>query len=427
MVAGLLLLTGAQGGKAAAGTADVARTEEPVEVTGAEMALFQGAPLEELVMYAYDGAAWAVLPFQFDEVDAVGTYTVEDGLLDGNDVLVLMAGDLGQQAGAEDWPGNGEAQGNPRYEIEVADPLDPAGLGWAYVYRSTSLTPTLPADYVAWQPATSQVVAVSYTVGFTAAHAGIEYLALNGQGGDVLDRSKIRLNGTCQVGPLPLDVTLTEEDLGGMFEVAPDIDGPVRVGSGDADNAWWFYRGLYQSRVVISLDDLDPPPLCTSITVNWLRLSNDWLDPAATGMAPAIYYDSNIGSGVAIDGSPDAVAGSPPVSWAQVSGAYGGMVKVTDISLGAGTLTNYYLDEATLDPDDTGDGASFADAGFRVDAPTGQVAVELLTFVLGPGQGVVGPLYEGYYANPLQVTATAQILAAHRLYLPLVSKGYPGP
>jgi hypothetical protein len=428
VMAGLLLLAGVQGGEAAAaGPAAVARTEEPVAVTGAEMALFEGAPLEDLAVYAYDGATWAAVPFQFDEVDAVGTYTVEDGLLDGNDELVLMAGDLGQQAGAGVWLGNGEAQGNPRYEIEAADPLDRAGQGWAYVYRSASLSPTLPADYVSWQPATSQVVAVSYTLGFAASHAGIEYLALNGQGGDVLDRSKIRIDATCYVGSLPLPITLTEDDLAGMLEVSPDIDGPVRVGGGDAGGAWWFYRGLYQSRLAMSLDDLVPPDPCTSITANWLRLSSDWLDPATTGMAPATYYDSNTTGGVAIDGNPDGVASSPPVSWTQVSGAHGSVVQVVDVSLGGGTLTNYYLDEGTIDPGDTGDGASFGDAGFRADAPAGQVTVEALTFVLWPGQGAVGGLYEAYYAHPLQVTATAQSLTVHRVYLPVVTRGYPGP
>ena len=108
----------------------------------------------------------------------------------------------------------------------------------------------------------------------------------------------------------------------------------------------------------------------------------------------------------------------------QVSGGQGSVVQVVDVTLEGGTLTNYYKDDQTTDPEDTGDGQSFGDAGLRVEDPAGEVQVGLLNFVLDPGQPNVGALYRGYYENPLEVTVVAQG-GVHRLYLPLLCKKSP--
>jgi len=402
----------------------LARIQEPVVVTGDELPLFDGAALGDLYVYACSGATWQQIPFQLDEVDASGTYTAENGLLDANDELVFMVMDLGEQATASDWITDTHSQSYLRYEIQVSDPLNPSQLGWAYVYRSATLSPSLPTDYVSWDAANQRLVGSTYVVGFSpAVHAAMDSMELNGSGTDALDRGKIRIDATCYVYGFPVPLTLTEEDLAGSLDYTPDIDGPVRAGGGSADGSSWAYHSLYQSYFAMNIDDLAPPPPCTTLTIEQVRLSSDWLDPTTTGMAPATYYDNNSGAGVAIDGAPDSVPPAPVTTWKQVSGGQGSIVQVVEVTVGAGQLANYYLDDQTVDPDDTGDGRSFGDAGFAVDDPAGQVCAETLTFFLDPDLPNMGLTYQSYYANPLEVVVAAQGYELHYyVYAPLVSR-----
>ena len=71
----------------------------------------------------------------------------------------------------------------------------------------------------------------------------------------------------------------------------------MRAGGGSVDASVWSYYALNRSHLVFDLAGFAPPPPCTSIVLNSLRLSNDWLDPAASGMAPAVYYDANTPAG----------------------------------------------------------------------------------------------------------------------------------
>jgi hypothetical protein len=399
------------------------RDLEPVVLSADRFPAFAGAPLGELFAYAYSGGGWAQIPFQVDEVDAGGVYTVEDGLLDANDELVFMARDLGNEAAPWQWIADAEARSHLRYQVAVANPLNPAELGWVYVYRSSTLAPA-SADYVAWDAANDRVLAGTYVADFApAVHPGLDALELNGSGVDALDRSKVRIEATCWVGPIPINATLTEEDLDEQFDATPDVDGPVRVGSGGAQGVSWFYPSLYQSQWTMSVGDLEPPPPCTRLDINAVRISVDWLDPSGSGMAPATYFDGNVPGGVPIDGSADSVPAAPATLWKQVSGGQGSAVQVVDVALDGGTLSNCYVDDATVDPDDTGDGQSFGDAGFRVDDPVGQVEIGLLTFILPPGQPNLGVIYQDYFENPLEVTVAAQ--GAQSAYLPLVFKYYP--
>ena len=406
---------------------ELTRSQEPVVISGDRLPLFDGATLDDLFVYAYAGAAWQQIPFQLDEVDASGTYTVENGLLDANDELVFMAMDLGEQATASDWITDTGSQSYHRYEAQVSDPLNPGQRAWAYVYRSTTLSPALPADYVSWDAANQRLVGSTYAIGFSpTTHAAMDSMELNGSGVDALDRGKIRIAATCWIGPIPISQTLNEEDLVGSTDYTPDIDGPVRAGGGSAGGSSWAYHSLYRSNFTMNIDDLTPPPPCTKLTIGQVRLSSDWLDPATSGMAPAVYYDDNVGTGVAIDGAPDSVPSTPITTWKQVSGGQGSIVQVVDVAIGAGQLTNYYKDDLTFDSGDTGDGRSFGDAGFVVDDPGGQVSAETVTFFLGPGQPNVGSAYYGYYANPLEVLAIAQSYGAlYHVYIPVLFRDLP--
>lgn len=385
------------------------RSLEPVIVTGDQLPLFDGIALDELFVYAYTGGSWQPVPFQFDKVDANGAYSTGTGLLDANDELVLMAMDLGDEAGVWQWIADADSRNHPRYQVQVTNPLLPTEQGWAYVYRSTTMVPTPLPDYVRWDTTNEQIAATTYKMGFDpASHAGVESLELNGSGVDVMDRTKIRLTATCETFVGPIAVTLTEEDLTGLTSFVPDIDGLVRLGGGTTEASAWAYASLFWWRASMDLADLTPPDFCTSLTVNRLRISNDWQDPALTGMAPAVYFDSNTPNGVPIDGVPDTVPLTPPSDWSQVSGGRGSTVQVVDLALDGGSILNYYSDREAGESGDTGDGHLFGDAGFRVEQPSGQVNLELLTFVLDPGWPNVGSTFRNYYAHPLQATAVAQ-------------------
>lgn len=389
--------------------APISRTLEPVIVSGEQLAEFQGAPLDDLFVYAYDGSTWAAIPFQIDEVDATGTYTVEDRLLDANDELVFMAMDLGSQATPHEWLTDTASQAHPRYELRVTNPLAPAEQGQVYLYHSATLSPTILVDYVDWDAAGSRYVAGAYVLGFApASHYGMDSLELNGSGMDALDRSKMRINVDCYIFGIPININLTEDDLAGLLDQTPAVDGPVRAGGGTVQGSNWAYYALDRSKLVLDVGAIEPPPQCSSIVIRWIRLSSDWQDPMASGMAPVTYYDANTPEGVAVDGVPDSVPTQPVAGWRQVSGAQGSVVTVVDSALDGGSLSNYYLDDLTENPGDTGDQRSYGDAGALVDNPSGQMVIDMVTYVLDAGQPNVGDIFRAYYEQPLTVAATAQ-------------------
>ena len=82
----------------------ITRPQDPVVVAGADLPTFLNQPISELRGYAYNGANWAPIPFQVDELQQgnfVASGDDDDGgqaLLDANDGLVFMENDSGQAA-----------------------------------------------------------------------------------------------------------------------------------------------------------------------------------------------------------------------------------------------------------------------------------------------------------------------------------------
>lgn len=391
--------------------AQLGRPEDPVVVTGDELPLFDGQPIDEMVLYKFSSGSWAPIPFQIDERanDITGTYVVfEDGLLDANDELVFMAKDAGEMAGSS-WPADMEAQQNPRYQIAASDPLSPANMGTAYLYRSTTL-PASPDSYVDWNEGLQTVTTISYTAAFSpSSFVGLADLTVNGNGVDILDRQKIRITAFI--------ISLNEEDL--ITLITPTISipvvGPVRgVANGGAFNV-----SIYGSRLefFVVFDTSSLP-----ISIDDIRTSFDLKDSAVTGISN--YYDSN-GTAAAIDGLPDAVPGSPRFDWYQASGSVGGLVMAVPVlNTGGGSVTNYYKDDSAVDAGDTGDQQSYGDTGVFITNPGSEVELALVSYILPPGSTAnVGQEYFDRATNPLTAATTAQLFGLDfPNYLPVILK-----
>lgn len=387
------------------------RPEDPVIVAGADLPAFDGQPIDELKLYTFNGSSWSAVPFQIDERlnDITGTYTIfEDGLLDDNDELVFMAKDAGQIATTTDWPSDTQALANPRVEVEVNDPLSPADKGWAYLYRSTTLAID-PTSYITWNESLQTVTALSYTASFTDTFVGLADVTVNGNGVDILDRQKTRVDTSI--------INLDEEDLAGLIDptVTISVVGPVR----GVDNSGALNISIYGTRFDsdVSFDTSISP-----IPVQSVRNSLDLNDPGTTGITN--YFNSN-GVSATIDGNNDVVGATPRVDWFQVSGAAGGMVAAFPVvDAGGGTVTNYYKDDDTIDPGDTGDQLSYGDSGLFISNPGTIINFTLVSLILPPNSTTsVGAEYYDRINNPLTTITTTQVfgeVAEQKVYLPVV-------
>ena len=384
------------------------RGEDPVIVTGAQLPVIGGAPIDQLMLYAYSAGDWNPVPYQIDERmnDITGTFVVfEDGLLDDNDELVFMAKDSGQQAGSS-WPDDQGARDNARYEIQASDPLTVGHQGWAYLFRSTTLL-TSSTSYVDWNQSLQQISTISYTAAFSpSSFLGLADLTINNNDVDILDRQKIRVE--------TFIIDLTEEGL--IAYVDPTISIPVVGAVRGVAGAGQLGISIYGARLDL---DVEFDTSIVPFNIDEIRTSFDLNDPAQTGVT--YFFDSN-GSAYTIDGNPDAVDSTPRFDWFQASGAAGGLVVVVpEADAGPGQISNYYKDDDIFDAGDTGDGLSFADTGLRITDPGSEVLLELAMYVLPPGSTAnVGPIYFDRTNAPVEVIATAQRFG--EIYLPFMIK-----
>jgi hypothetical protein len=406
------------------------RPEDPIVITGERFPAFSGAPLNELVAYAYRSGEWTPVPFQIDEVNISGTFvTTDDGSLGNQDELVFMAGDAGDSVSAAEWPVDAQARLNSRYAITVTDPLSASQQAWVYVYRSTTLTRS-NVSYITWTFATQTASAMSYTASFSPTKfVGLSNLSINGGNVDILDRQKLRIQAS--LGPLP--VNLNEESLLPYLGAPPTmtlpIAGPVRAATNIGDLRAAFYGSRIDFDVTFNLGGLP-------VTVNSIRTSFDWISPTLSGIHT--YYDSNTPGGVPIDGVPDVISTTPRIDWFQVNGDVAGpgglVMTIPSLTPNGGTasVSNYYMDNQANVGGDTGDLHSYGDAGPLINSPGTVVSLTLKTYLLPPGTDInVGAAYYARASNPLQANTARQCYTLsgscqRAIYLPLVIKTLTG-
>ena len=97
------------------------------------------------------------------------------------------------------------------------------------------------------------------------------------------------------------------------------------------------------------------------------------------------------------------------------------MVLLVTVDPANGTLQSYYEDNATVDPDDTGDQQRYGDMGLRIDEPNGEVGLDLTILVLPSQSQAVGDLYRQRATSPLAVSTSEEQLSPQPtiLYVPV--------
>ncbi len=403
------------------------RDLEPVVIKGANVATLIGAPVEHLFVYTYTGSGWGgQIPVQADEVTASGNYTVtEDGLLDANDEIALMVKDLGDRAPDNDPLTATLTISDTWYEIEVIDPLSPTKKGWAYLVRSNTLSPSFSDDYVEYVTATERITTSQYELGFATTGVaipffGIHYLALNGSGVDILDRSKLRVEGSALVFGILVPFAVTEEDLE-TPETVLIKDGSIRALicqtananiAGQQETIYKAYGQAVQGTTNVNFDVF-------GVTVSDVRTSMDIVSTAP----PVTFYNVNT-AGVPVDGSPDSVADIPFSTWTQISHSSGRFIQTGNPAPAGGTAKSFYRDNSSPESNDTGEAGSYGDSGFLVEGSLNSVfSIESSLFVLPPSGGGtdnVGASYAEFFSNPLIIVS--RLIGGQSVYLPIIKK-----
>jgi hypothetical protein len=151
-----------------------------------------------------------------------------------------------------------------------------------------------------------------------------------------------------------------------------------------------------------------------------LQISLDF-SPEASG---ATFYNEGVPSGVMVDGIPDSVPSSPASSWVQLSSDEGTIVQVADLSRLSGEISNYYEDDSTIDPEDTGDMMRYGATGVIIENP-GQVVEYIFNiYALEGSQPNRGAEFEARFGEPLETMATLQMTEqdSFAVFLPFVNR-----
>jgi hypothetical protein len=130
----------------------ISRTEDPVVVTGKNIAPLLGADPARLSLLTFLDGKFSPVPFQIDQRKKNSEYAFmsgpnassdEDPNLDANDELVFMANDLGDSAPSGQFPAGAEVG----VELTISDPTT-GNKGWVYLFRFAEKAPRSKHDYV---------------------------------------------------------------------------------------------------------------------------------------------------------------------------------------------------------------------------------------------------------------------------------------
>ena len=291
------------------------RVVDVIIFTGEKVPSLIGTPVDRLALFVLKNDAFVQIPFQVDEKTPQGEYAfstwlvkkklTDDGLLDANDELSLMAMDLGKTSEEVAWP----EKAIRCVKIEATDPAKGVKAG-AYLFAFSDQAPKCEKDYVSFRAGENKIESDIYLLGYDPkAPVSINELRVKPQAGgsnaNIADRMKIRIKATTLGKVIKLD--RTEED----FNVAPVAytDGPVRIVS--KTRAWqtlfwnipapssyvtsYYYRNQVQFPVTIDV----PFDVSFFFKQVSMRVSVD-SRPDVPGRRK--YYNNHNPKGVLIDG-----------------------------------------------------------------------------------------------------------------------------
>ena len=434
------------------------RIHDPVVVQGGSLPEFLEQPVENIRVLTFNAIqqTWNPILFQIDELDNDGVYYGnKDGLLGNLDELVLMAKDMGDPAGPDQWPANAEAQHHERYEIRISDPLAPDETSYAYVFLSPSME-KLNNTYFNINEEEDWVKTPTYTI-WHAGHgfqAGL-YLhkAAGGDSISIIERQKFRIIG--RISAINEEIAILEEQdgpiklLGGLvsidvyvgpkdilylpghkirlhryMELEYRINGKVLSESINKSGSYQFLTTFYPTFAEWQSGELDIPKI-SDVKIREVRLTTD-LRGNAWGMR--FYNPYNHDPSIRVDKTGDTYNDDlawPGDSWHMIVANpedpdkrvnTATLLTVTRIptvpTYSHGRL--YYKDSQSKVSHDTGDEKSWGDTGFQMTGNDlyGPLDFYTATYYLPENLNYTqGENLAALHLNPLQTDVTSQTLA----------------
>jgi len=215
-------------------TPQMKRKIDVIALTGAEIPVLVGRPIQTIRMVAAKQGTIATIPYQIDERDEDGSYVfrtshpdshdADRGNMDANDELCFMVRDMGDRL-----PPSAFAENPLLAEIQAQDPVD-GSRAWCYVATDIAFPLPSPVDYVVYDPDNDRVLSRYYHIGFSR-EAPISYgdttipIEGGGNGARINERVLTRLDAKLKL--VGVHLKKSEADFRSLRKGY--IDGPVRV------------------------------------------------------------------------------------------------------------------------------------------------------------------------------------------------------
>ena len=217
------------------------RAYEPIILSGNLLPDFNNADLSHIVVYRYNAAAetWTRISSQIDEIGSDGKYLFADpeNKFTSRDELLFLSRDCGDKAPSNLWLDETTTQNYFRYEIKITDPLNDK-TGYVYVFRTDDPGSHADTDdMITAVPTEDQIISDFYDLDFESRIGLMTNLKITNAGGgtnvDILDRMKLRINGTFDLSELggigTLSLQINENEHIKKDGTPGFIDGKVRV------------------------------------------------------------------------------------------------------------------------------------------------------------------------------------------------------
>ena len=387
------------------------RSYEPIVVQGDLLSHFFGIPVDEIVMYSYDGGthSWQLIPFQIDErtfgedpynpprnrwfyfIPEQWDIANHDNVLSDHDELVFMLRDLGDRAPENAWIDNDESKGHARIELVASDPDDPDNKVYGYLYRSSTIQEEIPTPYgFEYLSDEDRIHTKYYTIGLSV-YGLVKDIAIKepwGTGQDIFDTIKFRFGGILDL-QIPIEIIMTEENLY-LYDDVNVSQTPVvrflrqarqtlKIGSFISHDTPFYltikfypFSANIETGASISTKDLSEmfEGAEISILLNSMRQSWDF-----NANAENMTFSNRYNEDVLIDGRPDFVVqtiGTPVNEWSLITGSPGSVFTYLELQeSGWNNIELYYHDNqkgGQADSPyhgslDTGDRTSYGDNG----------------------------------------------------------------